>query len=77
MVAERPSTYRAFDRRATSSKLTAERWWHSSDDQVTVIADEIVDLTAAHEALDQGDVDAPRWLALAAADGANAGIVHR
>src|SRR5215468_3168743 len=47
------------------------------DDQVTVIANEIVDLAVAHEALDQGDVDAPRRLALATADGANAGSVDR
>ena len=44
---------------------------------MTVIADEIVDLAVAHEALDQGYVDAPRQLALAASDGANAGTVDR
>ena len=26
-VAERPSTYCAFERLATSSKLTADKWW--------------------------------------------------
>ena len=47
------------------------------DDQVTVVADEIAHLAVAHEALDQRDVDPPRRLALAATDGADAGILHR
>src|SRR5262249_11680511 len=45
------------------------------DNQVTVIVDEIIDHPVAHEALDQGDVDAPRRLALPATNDANAGVV--
>jgi hypothetical protein len=38
------------------------------DDEVAIVPDRVAYLAAAHEALDQGDVDLARRLALAATD---------
>ena len=46
------------------------------DNQLAVIGDEVADLTVAHEALDQRDVDPPRRLALSAADCADVAVLH-
>ena len=47
------------------------------DNQVTVVGDEVADLTIANEALDQRDVDPPCRLALSAADRADVAVLHR
>lgn len=46
------------------------------DDQMAIVGDEVAYLAAAHEALDQRDVDPPRRLALSTADRADVAVLH-